>query len=267
MKILRTLLPVSIAAALGLAVGLAPAEAKADVSIVSHVNVDLVADPGGLYFSGTPSVRISDPSRVVVSIVDGDNTYARVVGVPVMYVGGYYRPVYYWRSHRHYRPYYVNYYVPSPVWVVRPQAVYVAPIRRPVLYVDRPRVSFARPGVVIAPRGGFVGARPGVAAVGGGAVGVRPGVVVAGGGAVRPGSPQPMVHSPAHPQPAARPGPAAAPQPAARPAPQPAARPAPQPAARPAPQPAARPAPQPAARPAPAPAARPAPAGGGGRRR
>lgn len=250
-------------AALGVTLGIS-SEARADVGIESHVDIDLTADAGGLFYMATPSVKIVDPRRLTVSISDAPGiVHSRIVGMRYLEVNNNWRPIMYVGRHRYVQP--VVYFVPRPIWIMAPQAIYIAPPprrpyyviqrerrpdilvierdRRPIvvehryqpkkIYVNHPSVVVQRPGVVVhAPH-----------------VAVRPNVVVA--------QPHVAVRPPAvvvRPQPAARP-----PPPAARPQP-PAARPPP-PAARPAPPP---PRPPPAARPAPAPrpppAARPAPA-------
>jgi hypothetical protein len=161
---------------LGLAVS---SEARADVTITQHIDLDLQPDPSGLYYAATPAVKIVDPSRMTVSFVQDNVVHARVVGLNFVQVGAVRRPVVYWGRHRHYRP--IVYHVAAPRWIVRPQAVYVAPRRVYVPYYRRARpVVVARPGVVVARPGGVVVAPPGKVVVRG------PGVVVAPGGGGRP---------------------------------------------------------------------------------
>lgn len=169
---------------LGLAVS---SEARADVTITQHIDLDLQPDPSGLYYAATPAVKIVDPSRMTVSFVQDNVVHSRVVGLNFVQVGAIRRPVVYWGRHRHYRP--IVYHVAAPRWIVRPQAVYIAPRRTYVPYYRRPnRVVVGRPGVVVgrpgavvvAPRGGVVVAPPPKVVVRG------PGVVVAPGGGGRP---------------------------------------------------------------------------------
>lgn len=133
-------------AALGVTLGVS-SEARADVGVEAHLDLDLTADPGGLFFVGKPTVKIEDPRRLTVTISDAPNVvHSRVVGMQFVEVEDRYRPIVYVGRHHHVRP--IVYHVPRPVWVVKPQAVYVAPRpRRPYVEIirERPRVLVVEP--------------------------------------------------------------------------------------------------------------------------
>jgi hypothetical protein len=123
-----TLLRAAVAASSAAALFFAVSGARADVAVQSHVDVELNPAPGGLYYVGTPAVKIVNPPRITVALVQGPVVHTRVIGMqfaPSVVVGAPRRPVVYVGAHPRVRP--IAYYVAEPVWVSGPGVVVVAP--------------------------------------------------------------------------------------------------------------------------------------------